>query len=427
MRATILTLVDHYLPGMKAGGPVRSIAHIVERLGRTYSFRVATRDRDFGDSAPYAGVPSGSWEPVGDAMAIYLPPPRPGRLGILGVLRQTPHDLLYLNSLFSARMTFTPLMLRRLRLVASRPVVVAPRGELHPGALATGTWWGLLPHRAPAALVTPRFIKKWLYVRTCRALGLFRGVVWQASTPEEAADVRRWIGRHATVVVASDLPARPPRPAPPRAKRAGVLRLAFVSRIVPKKNLAGALRVLRDVRAQVEFDVYGPVEDRAYWSECRRLAEALPPNVRMRYHGSLEHAEVTRVLDQHELMILPTWGENFGHVILEALVSGCPVLVSDQTPWREMEAAGVGWDLPLSDLRAFTRVVERVAAMDAEEHRGWSERAARYGRSWVADELAVEKTRMLLEHALGLIEGPHLLPAISSTPPGAPVSLSDRS
>lgn len=400
MPPIILTLVDHYLPGMKAGGPVRSIAHIVERLGGAYRFLVATRDRDFGDVGPYPGVPTETWLPVGGAFAMYLAPDRTSLRGIRRVLRETEHDLLYLNSLFSARMTFAPLLLRRLRVVARRPVVVAPRGELHRGALATGTWWGLLPGRLAAELVTPRFMKKWLYIHACRVLGLFEGVVWQASSDAEAKDVRRWIGRGARVFVASDVPAVPPPLPAPRAKEPGLLRLAFVSRIAPKKNLAGALRFLRGVRARVEFDVYGPIGDPAYWDECRRLAAALPPNVHVRYHGALDHPGVTRVLDHHELMILPTWGENFGHVILEALVSGCPVLVSDQTPWRGLEAAGAGWDLPLTSPAAFTRVLEAVAAMDADEHARWSRRAAEYGRRWAADDTPAETTRALFELAL---------------------------
>jgi glycosyltransferase involved in cell wall biosynthesis len=400
MQRTILTLVDHYLPGSKAGGPVRSIAHIVERLGDSYHFRIATRDRDFGDAAPYPGVRSGVWQSVGRAEAMYLPPSALGWRGIRKVLRGSGHDVLYLNSLFSARMTFLPLLLRRMRAVPRTPVVLAPRGELHSGALATGTWWGLLPQAFASALVTPRFMKKWLYIRLCRRLGLFSDVVWQASSEEEAEDVRRRVGGDARTVVASVL-AGVHAPLPSAVeKQPGRLRAAFLSRIAPKKNLAGALRFLADVRARVQLDVYGPIDEASYWEECRRLIEALPPNVVVRYRGPVEHADVARIFGSHELMILPTWGENFGHVILEALLAGCPVLVSDQTPWRGLEAAGVGWDLPLSDPAAFARVVETVARMNAEEHGAWSRRAAEYGRRWAADEGGVERMRALFDQAL---------------------------
>ena len=416
MPVTILSVVDHYLPGMKAGGPVRSVAHTVERLGPGYRFRLVTRDRDFGDRAPYPGIPRGEWHPVGNAQALYLPPGETGMRGLRRVINATPHDVLYLNSLFSDRMTFTPLLLRRMGAIPARPVVVAPRGELHPGALATGTWGRWFPPRTVPGGVTPRYLKKRLYIRACKAAGLFDGIVWQASSPEEAADVRRWMGEDARVVVAPDLGAhRPPPPERPHAKEPGLLRLAYVSRVASKKNLEGALAFLAEVRGRVEFDVYGPVEEAGYWNDCRRAISRLPANVTARYHGPIEHARVYEVFREHDLMILPTWGENFGHVILEALVEGCPVLISDQTPWRGLERRGVGWDLPLSAPGAFSAVLERCVAMGAEEHREWSRRAAAFGREWAGDEEAVQRTRELFHVALA--SAPGTAPSPAEPPP----------
>jgi glycosyltransferase involved in cell wall biosynthesis len=51
-------------------------------------------------------------------------------------------------------------------------------------------------------------------------------------------------------------------------------------------------------------------------------------------------------------MVLPTYNENFGYVILEALLAGCPVILSDQPPWRDLEARQVGWTIPLASLLA---------------------------------------------------------------------------
>ena len=418
MPVTILSVVDHYLPGMKAGGPVRSVAHTVERLGPGYLFKLVTRDRDFGDRAPYPGIPAGRWQQVGNAEALYLPPGDTGMRGLRRVIRDTPHDVLYLNSLFSDRMTFTPLLLRRMGAIPRRPVVLAPRGELHPGALATGTWGPWFATRISPGGVTPRYLKKALYIRACKAVGLFDGIVWQASSPDEAADVRRWMGQDARVVVAPDLGAdRAPPPERPRAKQAGVLRLAYVSRVSSKKNLEGALAFLAGVRGRVEFDIYGPVEEAGYWNDCRRAIARLPANVTTRYHGPIEHARVHEVFREHDLMILPTWGENFGHVVLEALVEGCPVLISDQTPWRGLERRGVGWDLPLADPGAFTAVLERCVAMGPEEHREWSRRAAAFGRESAGDDEAVQRTRDLFVTAAA--QAPGLAAATEAAAPAA--------
>ena len=49
----ILTFVDYYLPGYKAGGPIRTIANMVSQLGGEFEFLIVTRERDFLDTVPY--------------------------------------------------------------------------------------------------------------------------------------------------------------------------------------------------------------------------------------------------------------------------------------------------------------------------------------------------------------------------------------
>jgi glycosyltransferase involved in cell wall biosynthesis len=76
--------------------------------------------------------------------------------------------------------------------------------------------------------------------------------------------------------------------------------------------------------------------------------------------------------------LLPSRGENFGHVIAEALAAGCPTVISDRTPWRALRESRAGWDLPLDDLAGFHRAIETLVQMDANEHREWSDGARRY-------------------------------------------------
>lgn len=380
----VLALMDYYLPGVRAGGPVRSVQHLGERLGEAVAVRVLTRDRDVGDAAPYPGTGPG-WHERGPLRVRYLPPGALGPAGLARAIRETPHDVLYLNSLFSPRFSILPLLLRRVGRLPRRPVVLAPRGELHPGALGGG-WGPGVPRPLARALPPPRAVKKHLYLGACRAAGLLRGVLWQASSPEEARDIRRHAGAGARIMVAPDLgPLPPAAPPPPRQKEPGRLRVLFLSRIVPKKNLHGAIEILRGVDAQVELEIHGPAEDAAYWQSCRRALETLAPNVRAAYRGPVAHAEVPGVLRRSHVLLLPTRGENFGHVILEALVEGCPVLVSDQTPWRGLAARGAGWDLPLDRPEAFCAALERCAAMDAAEYDRLSRGAAEYGRRVAAD------------------------------------------
>jgi glycosyltransferase involved in cell wall biosynthesis len=59
--------------------------------------------------------------------------------------------------------------------------------------------------------------------------------------------------------------------------------------------------------------------------------------------------------------------ESFGHAIFEALSVGCPVLISDQTPWKNLQEKKAGWDLPISDLNQITTTLQKMVDMDDHE------------------------------------------------------------
>jgi glycosyltransferase involved in cell wall biosynthesis len=165
------------------------------------------------------------------------------------------------------------------------------------------------------------------------------------------------------------------------------------------KNLAGALKALGAVTGEVEFSIYGPKEDASYFAECERLIARLPSNVQVHYRGVVPHEDVHATFARHDLFLFPTHGENFGHVIFEALSAGCPVLVSDRTPWRGLKAASAGWDLPLDDLDAFSSVLRRCVDAGPEEWNRMRAGARSFARLGGARDAAIEQHRRVLREA----------------------------
>jgi glycosyltransferase involved in cell wall biosynthesis len=253
-------------------------------------------------------------------------------------------------------------------------------------------------------LALKRF-KKRLYLAVAKSLGLYHDVIWQASTVYEAADIRRWFGDHVPVIVASNLPAQVPGvngQMSRREKVAGHLKIVFLSRISRMKNLDGALTMLQGLKGEIQFNIYGPLEakDQDYWAECQKKISLLPPNIKVKYWGGVEYSQVAAIMREHDLFFLPTLGENFGHVILDALHSGCPVLISDKTPWRDLEAKGVGWVFPLSEPDRFRRVIEACIEMGPQEHARLSAAARSFAREIAQDQSVIQQNRNLFECAL---------------------------
>lgn len=386
-RPIVLVFAHYYLPGFKAGGPVRSIDNLVGHLGDEFDFHVVTSDRDLGDVAAYPGVAADVRTKVGKATVTYLSPREQGFRGICRLLRATPHDVVYLNSFFDPVFSAVPLLLRRFGLAPRKPYLVAPRGEFSRGALALKAW------------------KKQLYLRMVRAGGLVRDVGWQASSEYEAAEIVHAFG------VDPDHICVAPNPAPSESDQSGAvssshrdpgmpLRVLFLSRISPMKNLHFALQIIARIQEPVLLDIYGPVTDEAYWQRCQADIAALPSHVEVNYRGAAPPDQVREIMSAHDLFFLPTLGENFGHVIAEALSAGTPVLIADTTPWRDLEAAGVGWDLRLDEEQSFLRCIEHCARLGAEEYEAWRASIRRFAATRLRDPEVIKANRTLLLNML---------------------------
>ena len=371
----ILIFTGFYLPGYKGGGPIRTIANMLQTLGQEIHFSLVTSDRDLGDESAYSTIEPNVWVDADNAKAIYMAPNGFSRK-LNQLISGYAGDAINLNSFFSFRFSILPLLLWRIH-KPGKPIIIGPHGEFSEGALAL------------------KSTKKKAYLALAKCLGLYTGAIWHASTEHEAADIRRVMGQGVNLRVAINI-------APPVATlallprdAAAALRLLFVSRISPMKNLLGAIQMLQQVQCPVVFDVYGPAEDAAYWARCQQAAKALPAHVQFNYCGALYPAQVPETMARHDLFYLPTQGENFGHVIAEALGCGLPVLIADTTPWRDLVGQDLGWDIPLSQPGQFVAAIEQCSRMSAADYDAWRQRIRAWALAHIGNEDAIEQNRQL--------------------------------
>lgn len=380
-KTKVLVFNKFYLPGYRAGGPIRTIANMVDRLGGSIEFWIVTADRDSGDTAPYADVDLHGWNAQGNAQVRYVALRGVSLKSIQGLIEEVSPDSIYLNSFFDPVFTHRVLWLRRLRKLRCDRIVLAPRGEFSAGAL------GL------------KSVRKRVFLRVAKVLGLYKNVTWQVSSDHEKRDLQSVLGSlsGSDVKVAMNL-----APSLRSARRPEQLRdqdrplqLCFLSRVAPMKNLDFALSCLRDVKAKVDFSIYGPIGVPSYWTECKSIIASLPRNISVTYMGEVAHHRVAQVLSGHDLFFLPTRGENYGHVIYEALSAGLPVLISDRTPWRDLEDHGVGWVYPLDSTAAFSNQIDRCASAVSATREAASQRSREYAHL-KADDASVLQANLEL-------------------------------
>jgi glycosyltransferase involved in cell wall biosynthesis len=135
--------------------------------------------------------------------------------------------------------------------------------------------------------------------------------------------------------------------------------LLFLSRLHPKKGLE--LLIPAFARADLPdttLVLAGPDAD-GYRAKLERLAAEQGVADRVLFTGMLRGVDRLSAMADADLFVLPSYRENFGIAVAEALATGCPVLISDQVNiWQEIEAGGVGGVVP-------TRVEPLAAALRA--------------------------------------------------------------
>jgi glycosyltransferase involved in cell wall biosynthesis len=374
----ILLLTDWYEPGFKAGGPIQSCRNFVAAMHETLELSVVTSDRDQGDPGSYPGIVTNHWITRDPGIRIYYA--GPGQLNtkrIRQLVSETGPDYLYLNSMYSYRFTILPLWLKFRGRIGAK-IVLAPRGMLQEGAMRFKSW------------------KKKLFIQLINLARLPRQLSFQATDEQEERDILRYFPSAGRVSVVPNFVRSAPAEWKPVQKTPGRWDGVFVSRIAPKKNLLFFLGVLKRLPPElsVTLHLYGEIEDAGYWEKCLSVIRGLPASIRVEWKGAIPNDIVPEVLQRHHFFVLPTLGENFGHAIFEALSVGKPVLISDKTPWREMQKKLAGYDLPL-DEALFGETVETLAAMDQAEYDKWSLAAFEYaGRIRTSGDLK-ERYRIL--------------------------------
>lgn len=313
MKKNIIIFAPFYEPGFIAGGPIKSISNIVDGLNSEYKFYIFTRANDLNSRQNYKGIKLNKWNQHNNSDVFYSNSLIFRFFSLLRLLNNKNIEFIYLNSLYSFHFSIIIVLIN---FFFGRKILLAPRGELSPGA----------------QFINKR--KKIFFNFIINYSSLYRNCLWHVTSEYEKVDVLSVLKVDVNkIFIANNIPSKVPLNKPKFVLNTNSLNLVFYSRISPKKNLVFILKCLSKLKSKVVFDIYGPIEDLKYWNICELEILKLPIHISVNYKGVVTPNNLGVTLINYDLFVFPTFGENFGHVIYESLISGLPVLVSKSTPW----------------------------------------------------------------------------------------------
>jgi glycosyltransferase involved in cell wall biosynthesis len=372
----VLIFIDWYKPGYKAGGPIQSISNIVNQLHKKVDFFIVTRNTDYLETVPYTTVKSDEWNDIDNAKVYYFSQNNIHSSAIRKLIQEVKPNIVYCNSLYSPKFSLTPIRIAKKLNVST---ILAVRGMLSKGSLGVKNQ------------------KKKLFLFLSKTIGLFNKCTFHATTIDEKNNILSVFGEKTKIIVAQNLPERKDLDFQRKKKEINQLKLITVGRIAPEKNILYSIELLKEVKSSINFDIYGPIYNQEYWNKCQTIINQLPPNIVVNHKGVLPHSELDNTLKKYHAFFSPTTGENFGHSIIEGMINSCIPIISDKTPWRNLELKEVGFDIPLDEKKIFAKKIDFLASLDEANFNKMSNNSYQYAHNVIFDTEALKAYHYLFQ------------------------------
>jgi len=369
----ILVFTDWFFPGSQAGGPIQSLIALMKFSSDT--FYVITRNTDLKSSKPYSNVLSDAWQSSfqENIHVYYLNEDSLNENFILKIHHEIKPDRIYLNSMWSPKFTLMPLSACRKNGWAHQ-VVLAPRGMLKPAAFEQ------------------KGFKKKLFMFLAKINKLYANITWHATNEIECDEIKNHFPK-ANIRIAPNISNA--AIAFNKKELSKPFRILTVGRISPEKGYYEALETMRNWNPGqiVQWDIVGLKENSDLVSVLLNDEQNFT-NIKIQLHGHKNQDELKLFYENAHIFFLPSRGENYGHAIAEALSSGTPVVISNSTPWKNLEQGFAGKSSSINPID-LAQSLDFFVNLSDEVYGYWSEGALNYASKNVNSPKTIEQNKNL--------------------------------
>lgn len=217
------------------------------------------------------------------------------------IVKSKKEDTIWLNSFFELKTLLLPFLL------INNKIIISPRGQL-----------------ADKAISTSNYFMKYIFIKIFRIIQ--NRVVFHSTSTDESLNIKNIFNSKVFEIpnlfkLEYDFNSCLDK------------KIVFFSRISKKKGLLDFLEIYSKIKINITLDIYGYIEDETYWHQCKSF---INNDQRISYKGALLNGNFKKLKDKYSFFLLPTYNENFGHSIIEALSLGLiPLVTKDTTPFEK--------------------------------------------------------------------------------------------
>lgn len=287
----------------------------------------------------------GQWKPLSVRALPVTGPQRFGYAAGMGeALARDPADLVHLHGLWQYSSAAVSKWARK----SGRPYVVSPHGMLEP--------WSLQQSRLKKFLANLLFQKRCLDEAACLC----------ATSAAEEESIRLAGFKRPVAVIPNGIEL-PGNPQEAKSRDSAPRTALFLSRVHPKKGLLNLVEAWHEARPEGwRLLIVGP-DEAGHLSAVTELVRKLGLQQQIHYGGETwENEAKWRCYRESDLFVLPSYSENFGLVIAEALACELPVITTRATPWEDLERCRCGWWIETGADALAQALRKAVALSDAE-------------------------------------------------------------
>ena len=202
------------------------------------------------------------------------------------------------------------------------PYIISPHGSFEP--------WALNQKR----------LKKSIALMTYQGMVNRGAAMFFATAQQEVDSIRRLELTQPIAVIPNGVDIGSPLP---HLSSDGKRVILFLSRIHPKKGLLDLVEAWAEVRDPAWRIVIAGPDENGHQSEVRAAIAARGLTSDFEFVGLVDGVRKSACFQNAELFILPTYSENFGIAVAEALAHELPVITTTGAPWEDLVAFKCGW------------------------------------------------------------------------------------